>query len=199
MIGRLLILLAAAGALIASPVAAAPAAKPDLSLSVRGFVADDVGVFSEAFKEEMKQRLATIQDRTEVTVLLVATGGMPGVESEDIAEALGKSMQAAGKTRKYWTVFLLNPVAREFAAAFSVSAPLPEGTDPSEVIESIDNDAVLRRFAEAFDGPVTPFFKANDWEGGMRAGVDAIERYLADDATTAPAHAAPSAEDGTAT
>jgi uncharacterized membrane protein YgcG len=206
-LSRLILILALAGAVWGAPTAAvaSPPAKSKLSLSVRGYVADDVGVFSAAFKAEMKDRLARIQEQSGVTVLLAASGGMPGMKTEDVAKALGKalgtSLEALGKTRKDWVVFMLNPGMREFSVAISVSAALPEGVDPREAIESIEKEAVLQSLAEEFAEPVAPYFKTDDWEGGMRAGVAAIERYLDDNAKTGPAQeAAPSpAEDGITT
>jgi uncharacterized membrane protein YgcG len=196
---RLLIILALAGVVFAVPAAAAPAAPQKLSLSIRGFVADDVGVFSAAFRGEMKERLTRIHEEAGVTVLLVSTGGTPGVESVDLAKALGASMEALGKARKHWVVFLLNPVEREFSVALSMTAPLPEGADPREAIESLDKEALMRRMVEAFDGPVTPFFKADDWEGGMRAGVDAIEAQIGEGEEPAPSPVTPPIEQGAAT
>jgi uncharacterized membrane protein YgcG len=190
----LLLLLAAMAASIASPAAAAPAANESMKLSLQSFVGDNAGVLSAAFIEEVRARLTAIHKRGEVTVLVMTAPPLGNVESHRLAQAIGQMQKLTGKTNRDWVVFMLVPASREFGFAYSSS-----NKDATEALRNAD-EATRNRFIQelgtAFDAAVTPYFKASDWEGGLRAGVDALEGRLERDGAPPPLEGAPFGEDG---
>jgi uncharacterized protein len=178
----LILLLALAGALFASPVAAAPtsAAPPfdsgKLKLSFDGYLADGAGIFSPAFIAEMKQRLARIHQQGEITVVFVTVPAIGTADTGGIAKAIGQAMEAKKQAHSDWAVFLLAPVDREFSIALASSDEA--ATQALKSMDDLNRKQVLQDVGEAFSGAITPFFKIDDWEGGMRAGLDALEVRL---------------------
>jgi len=188
---RFVILLALAGAWFAAPAAAAPIGSGTLTLSFDRLVADDAGVFSAAFKQEMQERLTRIEEQTGVSVVLVTAPGIQGADSGRLAEAIGEKLQGLGNIRKHWVIFLLAPADRVFSASLSV-----KDETAAEAIQNMENEKKLelgRRIARVFSDAVTPGLKASQWEAGMRAGVDAMERYLGNAEKSAPPVEAPAA------
>ncbi|MEM7690596.1 MAG: TPM domain-containing protein [Pseudomonadota bacterium] len=169
MVARFLLILAAAGALLASPVAA-----QTVQLQLDERIGDNAEILSPAFEEEMKPRLAAIDSEIGVTVMLVTLPTIGQAESSKVAQKIGGLAEGTGKVKGDWVVLLLAPVEREFSAAIKSATggdAIKELTDPEkrELLEDIANE-----FAPA----VTPYFKDDRWEDGMRAGVEAIERLL---------------------
>ena len=181
MLRSLILMLAALAAGLATPAAAAPAAKESMKLSLRGFVGDNAGVLSGAFIDEMQRRLTAIHKQGEVTVMVMTAPPLGSLESHKVAQAIGEMQKLTGKTNRDWIVFMLVPASREFGIAFSSS-----NNDAAEALKNADQatrDLFLQELGTAFDAAVTPFFKADDWEGGLRAGIDAMEGRLAQDST----------------
>jgi uncharacterized membrane protein YgcG len=187
-------MLAALAAGLASPVAAAPAANESMKLSLKSFVGDNAGVLSSAFIKEIRARLTAIHKRGEVTVFMMTAPPLGNVESHRLAQAIGEMPKLTGKTNRDWVVFMLVPASREFGVASSSS-----NKDATEALKNAD-EATRNRFIQelgtAFDAAVTPYFKASDWEGGLRAGIDALEGRLERDPTPPPLQGAPSGGDG---
>jgi uncharacterized membrane protein YgcG len=184
MLRSLFLLFAALAAGLATPAAAAPAAKESMKLSLEGFVGDNAGVFSAAFIEEIRERLTAIHKRGEITVMVVTTPALGGADTATVANGIGKMMQQSGKTNRDWVVLLLAPVDREMSISFSSNDP-----DAAKALKSMDDasrEQVLQELGAALDAAMTPFLKAGDWEGGIHAGVDAIEGRLAPDSPPSP-------------
>jgi uncharacterized protein len=184
MLRSLFLLFAALAAGLATPAAAAPAAPESIKMTLTGFVGDNAGVFSAAFIEEMRERLTAIHKRGEFTVMVMTTPALGGAESSELASAMGKMMQQSGKTNRDWVVLLLAPVDREISISFSSN-----DEDAAKELKNMDDasrEQLLQELGAALDAAMTPFFKAGDWEGGIRAGVDATEGRLAPDSPPPP-------------
>lgn len=177
MIRRLILLLAAlAGALFASPAAAMPAGAAKLTLGFDGLIADDAGVLPADFKEEMQARLTRLRERAGVSVVLVTAPGLQGADSGKVASSVGKKLHELGRIDRHWIVFLLVPADRVFSASLSIG-----DMAAAEAVRGMDEEGkreIGRAFAALFAEAVTPHFKANQWQAGMRAGVEALEGYL---------------------
>ena len=181
MLRSLFLLFAALAAGLATPAAAAPAVKESMKLSLKGLVGDNAGVLSSAFLDEMQRRLTAIHKRGEVTVMVMTAPPLLGADSHTVARAIGELQKLTGETNRDWVVFMLVPASREFGFAFSSSNP-----DAAEALRDADEatrNLFLKELGTAIDAAVTPFFKADDWEGGLRAGIDAMEGRLAQDST----------------
>lgn len=176
MLRRLILLLAALALGLGSPAAAAPVVPESMTLSLKGFVGDNAGVLSRRFIDEMRARLTAIHKRGEVTVMVMTAPHLGGAESHRVAQAIGALQKQFGKTNRDWVVFMLVPANREIGFAFSSS-----NKDVAEAMRNADEatrDLFLQELGAAFGAAVKPFFKADDWEGGLRAGVDALEGRL---------------------
>lgn len=169
MLSRFLLILAAAGALLA-----APAAAQKVQLSLDGRIGDNAEVLSREFEEEMIPRLAEIDKDIGVTVLLVTLPTIGQADSSKVAQKIGELAEATGKIKGDWVVFLLAPVEREFTAAIKSAT----GGDAIKSLTAPEKRALLEDIANEFAPAVTPYFKDDRWEDGMRAGVEAIERLL---------------------
>ena len=188
MLRSLFLLFAALAAGLATPAAAAPAAPGELSFSFEGFVSDGAEVLSAPFVDEIKRRLATIHEQGVITVLVVTMPALDGADTAEVAKAIGQQFEQANKTNKDWAVLLLAPVDREMSVAFRSS-----NQDAAEALKSLDDasrEQWIQEMGDAFYGAVTPFFQVGDWEGGLRAGVDAMEGRLAQDSMPPPSEPA---------
>ena len=160
---------AAAGALFVSPLSA-----QRVQLQLDGRIGDNAAILSETFKDEMKPRLAAIDNEIGVTVVLVTLPTIGQADSSKVAEKIGELTEETGKISENWIVFLLAPVEREFTAAIKSAT----GGDALKDLSDIEKQALLEDIANEFVPAVTPHFKEERWEDGMRAGVEAIERLL---------------------
>ncbi|PKP65671.1 MAG: hypothetical protein CVT85_05270 [Alphaproteobacteria bacterium HGW-Alphaproteobacteria-7] len=172
----LLLVFALAGVLFTSPAAAMPTGSNKLTLSFDDLVADDAGVLTAEFKEEMQERLAQLQERAGVAVVLVTSPGLQGADSGKLSSSVGEKLEKLGKIGKHWVVFVLVPADRVFSASFAI-----KDKDTADAFQSMEDEEKLvvgRIFATLFEEAVVPHFKADQWQAGLRAGVNALESHL---------------------
>lgn len=185
MLRRLILIVTLAGAWLAAPPAMAQSEDQKLSLIFDGLVADGAGVLSPAFKEEMKERLPQIKAQSGISVVLVTAPGLQGASSGKLANDVGEKLQNIGEVGKHWVVFILVPADREFVAKLSTNNPAA-----AEAWRNGDRDELLersKRFAESFSEAVTSHFKDDQWEAGLRAGIDALINYTDETRPSGPA------------
>lgn len=169
MLCRLLLILAAAGSLLASPLAA-----QKVQLRLDGRIGDNAEILSPEFEKEMKSRLAAIDSDIGVTVMLVTLPTIGQAETSKVAQKIGELAEGTGKVKGDWIVFLLAPVEREFTAAIKSAT----GGDAVRALTDQEKRIILEDIVNEFAPAVTPHFKEDRWEDDMRAGVEAIERLL---------------------
>ena len=184
MIRALILVLTLAGALLAAPASAAPVGSSKLRMSFESFFADEAGIFSVAFAEEAKRRLKAIHDKSGITIIMVSVPALKGTDSGKVATRIGEGFAQAQKAHNTWAVVMLAPVDRQFTISFSFQNK--EATNALRNMNDPEKDQLLREVGSALSAAVVPFFKNNDWEGGMRAGVDVIERQLGADTPPVP-------------
>ncbi|MEQ8411182.1 MAG: TPM domain-containing protein [Erythrobacter sp.] len=168
---------ALAGTLLAS-ASAVPLAAQKISLEFDGAIADGAEIFSEAFEERTNSRIARIEDRAQVSILLMTVPSLEGADSAVVAETVGDLMSGADKIRAHWVVFLIAPTEREFSGALYTPVDLPEGTAIEDVVSEREKRVLAEQVEQAIGSSVAPFFKDGRWEEGMRAGLDALEAKL---------------------
>ncbi|MGB3471629.1 MAG: TPM domain-containing protein [Erythrobacter sp.] len=147
-----------------------------------GRIGDNAEVLSPEFEEEMIPRLAAIEEKTDVTVLLVSLPTLGPADASKVATKIGELAADTGKTKEDWIVFLLAPAERVFTATIRHSVA-------NEEIKSLTDEekrALLEDIANVFTPAVTHHFKDGHWEEGMRAGVEAIESLLGSTDTGQP-------------
>lgn len=178
---RRAMLLTALLALVASPLAA-----ETISLDLEGDIADGAQVLSAPFEEEMRARLARIEKEAGASIVLITMADLAGAASGDVAKAIGEVLEKAQKVEKHWVVFLLAPNEREFSASFRTATTVPDGMTAEELVEEERLRDLLQNLVDVFEPAVTPHFKEDRWEDGLRAGVEAVEANLNFDNTTPP-------------
>lgn len=169
MIKRAVPILAAALALAAAPLAA-----EKLSLSFNGAVADGAGVLSDQFEKEMNDKLERFEEQTDASIILITTPGLQEVDTSQAAERIGNEMREAGHIKAHWIVFLLAPANREFTAKINI----PPGPTADALAEEAQDEArmqaLLEEMVALWPEAVEAHFKDDNWEAGLRAGVDAM-------------------------
>ena len=173
MLRRLSSLLATAVTLSAAPLAA-----QEIDLDFDGAIADNAQIFSDAFEVRTNARIARIEERTQISILLLTVPSLVGADSVTVANKVGEVMSEAGNIRAQWVVFLIAPTEREFSGALYTPIDLPEGTAIEDVVSEKEKRAMAEQVGETIGSAVTPFFNGDRWEEGMRAGVDALEAKL---------------------
>lgn len=164
----LLLTLAVAVSLLSAPLGA-----QKVTLSFNGNVADGAELFSSTFENEVNQRTAEIERQTDISIAVVSMASLAGKESGKVAHRIGETFRDAGQLNENWVVFVLAPNEREFSAAITGRADLPGGVG-DDIQRSEIHDRV-EQFAKVFSSAVTPYFKNDEWEAGIRAGIDALE------------------------
>ena len=173
--------IAAACAFLAAPLAA-----EKIELDLEGDIADGAKVLSSPFEDEMRTRLERIEQETGASIVLITMESLAGAESGDIAKAIGQALEKGQKVEKHWVVFLLAPNEREFSATFSTATIVPDGMTAEELVNEQRARDLLQTFVDIFEPAVTPHFKDDRWEDGLRAGVEAVEANLNSDNTSQP-------------
>lgn len=185
MLRALILVLALAGAWLAAPANAAPAGSNSLNMSFKNFFADEAGVFSASFVEETRRRLQAVHDKSGVTIIVASAPSLQGADTAKLARRIGEGFEQAKQAHPNWAVFVLAPVEREFSFAFA--SDNKAAGDAIRTMEDTEKEQLLREVGSALSEAVVPFFKDNNWEAGMRAGIDAIERQLGKAPSPAPA------------
>lgn len=168
--------LALVGALLA--LLAAPLAAQKISLDFDGAIADDAKIFSDAFEKRTNSRIAGIEERVQVSILLITVPNLQGADSAVVAKTVGELMSGADKVRAQWVVFLIAPTQREFSGALYSPVDLPEGTLIEDVVSEQEKRALAEQIEQTLGSVVKPFFREGRWEDGMSAGLDALEAKL---------------------
>ena len=163
---------------------AAPLAAETIELDLEGDIADGAQVLSAPFEEEIRTRLARIEQETGASIVLVTMKNLAGAASGDIAKEIGQALEKGQKVEKHWVVFLLAPNEREFSATFSTS--MPNGMTAEELVDEKRVRDMLQTFVDLFEPAVTPHFRDDRWEDGVRAGVEAVEANLNSDNAPPP-------------
>lgn len=176
MIRALILVLALAGAWLAAPAHAAPAGANSLEMGFKNFFADEAGVFSASFIEETRRRLQAIHDTSGVTIIVASVPFLQGADSKQLASRIGQGFEEAKQAHPDWAVAVLAPVEREFSFAFA--SDNKEAGKAIQNMQDAEKEQLLREIGSALGEAVVPFFKDNNWEAGIRAGIDAIERLL---------------------
>ena len=171
--------------LAAIALAASPLAAQRLTFSLNGNVADSAELFSPAFEAEVNQRTDEIERQTDISVAVVSMPTLAGKESGKVAHKIGETFRETGQLKENWVVFLLAPNEREFSAAITAKTDLPAGASESAQQTEISNR--VEAFAQEFSAAVTPYFKDNQWEAGILAGIDALEDNIESAESEAPA------------
>ena len=155
MLRGLIILAITAFALVAAPARAAPTFPP-----LNGQrVVDDAHVLSPATVAALTAKLAALEAKTTDQVVVVTLPDLQGYEIEDYGYQLGRAWQIGQNGKNNGVIFIVVP------SLHKVRIEVGYGLEP------VLTDALSSQILQE---QVLPKFRANDIDGGVTAGTDAI-------------------------
>ena len=160
----LLAFAAALTTLLCAFLAVAAVSYPPLT----GRVVDQANVISPAEREKLTARLADLEDKSGIQLVVATIGSLQDGDIETYANELFRTWKLGEKTRNNGVLLLVAP--REHRVRIEVGYGL-EGTLTDALSRVIIANAIA------------PRFKAGDFDGGVRNGVDDIITVLTTDAS----------------
>lgn len=127
------------------------------------YVSNPDGILSTAAVATIDSVLFALQQKTGIQTLVVAVTGIEGGDCFDFAHRLGEELGVGQKERDNGLVILLSTDERciQFATGYGLEGALP--------------DAISKRIQNRY---MLPYFKDDNWDAGMVAGIRAVNGYL---------------------
>lgn len=127
------------------------------------YVSNPDGILSPAAVATMDSILYALEQKTGIQTLVVAVTGIEGGDCFDFALRLGQEKGVGQKERDNGLVVLLSTDERciQFVTGYGLEGVLP--------------DAISKRIQNRY---MLPYFKDNNWNAGMVAGIRAVNGYL---------------------
>lgn len=126
-------------------------------------VNDLAGLLSQDEVARLEQKLVSYNDSTSTQITVVTLTSLDGYDIDDLAQRIGQTWGAGQKSYDNGIIMLIKPkVGNE-----SGKAAISTGYGMEEIIP----DAVARRIV---DNEMIPYFKENNYFGGINAGTDVI-------------------------
>ncbi|HEX8192416.1 MAG TPA: TPM domain-containing protein [Allosphingosinicella sp.] len=158
------LLVAALLALVVSPWAAPAFAQAETAApEVTRRVTDGADMLPRADEEALNRRLYELQQRTSRQLLVVTVPNLGGQPIETYSIALAERSGAGGREADNGAILL---IARDDRR---IRIEVGDGLEP--ILTDAMSHIIIR-------DRITPRFKANDYPGGINAGVDAIVEQL---------------------
>ena len=126
-------------------------------------VNDFAGLLSQDEVAQLEQKLVTFNDTTSTQITIVIMASLEGYDIDDLAQRIGQEWKVGQKEFDNGIVILIKPKAGNERGLAAIST----GYGMEEFIP----DAVARRIV---DNEMVPFFKQNNYYGGIDAGVNVI-------------------------
>ncbi|NWG26727.1 MAG: TPM domain-containing protein [Pseudorhodoplanes sp.] len=144
-------------------VAAAALTFPPLS----GRVVDEAGILDAATRAELTQKLADLEARSTDQLVVVTLRSLQGTSIEDCGYQLGRAWGIGQQGKNNGVLLIVAPNERKVRIEVGYGL---EGTLTDAIASFIVQTSIL------------PRFKANDYPGGIRRGVEDIIQVLTGDA-----------------
>lgn len=137
-----------------------------------GRVTDNAEVLSAAAKERLTQTLKAHEEATTAQIAVLTVPSLEGSTVEDFATRVFESWKLGQKGKDNGVLLLIAPKDRRLRieVGYGLEGSLPDVT-ASRIIRNV----------------ITPRFKANDFDGGVEQGVNAIVGALKGEAVAADA------------
>ncbi len=139
--------------------------------NLTGYVNDDAGLLSQQAKAELESKLAQLEKDTTAQVFVATIKSLEGDSIEDYANRLFEQWKIGQKDKNNGVLFLVALDDRKMRIEVGYG------------LEPVITDGRAGRIR---DEDVLPLFKNNDYEGGIKAGVASIEKYVRDGTPPAP-------------
>ena len=157
MLRQLLTILAVAGALIASPLAAQEF--PALT----GRVVDNADLLDPAQEAALTQKLEALENQSQRQLVVVTLPTLNGYDISDYGYQLGREWGIGDETRNDGALLIVAPNERKVRIEVGYG------------LEGILTDALSSLIIQ---NQIIPRFRADDYPGGIAAGADAIVQQL---------------------
>lgn len=129
-------------------------------------VNDQAGILNYETLEKLEKMLVDYNDTTSSQICVVTLSSLNGYEASQMAQEIGESWGVGQKGENNGVVFLIVPKTEEQRGqAFIATGYGFEGGLPDVVCTRIINNIVI------------PYFKENDYDNGILAGVNEIMKY----------------------
>ena len=152
-------------ALLISLIGGAVASAQDFP-EYRGFVNDYAGIISDNGTSQLEAQLAQLEKDTSAEVAVVTIQSLQGEPLEDYANKLFEKWGIGKKGKDNGVLLLVSVDDRKMRIEVGYG------------IEPIITDSRAGRIR---DDDIIPLFKGDDYEGGIVAGVNSIEKYWSED------------------
>jgi uncharacterized protein len=166
-------------ALLAFLVLLTPAWAAPKFPALTGRVVDDANILSSATKADLTDKLAALEQKTSRQLVVVTLSSLQGYEISDYGYQLGRSWGIGQKGINNGILFIVAP--NEHKTRIEVGY----GLEP--IVTDAFSSVVIQT-------QVLPRFRQGDFNGGVRAGVDALIQQLSLDPSEAEKRAAAAAQ-----
>lgn len=126
-------------------------------------VNDFAGLLSQDEVSRLEQKLVAFNDSTSTQITVVTLKSLDGYDIDDLAQRIGQEWKVGQKAFDNGIVILIKPRAGNEKGLAAIST----GYGMEELIP----DAIARRIV---DNEMIPFFKDNNYFGGINAGTDVV-------------------------
>ncbi|HXR95932.1 MAG TPA: TPM domain-containing protein, partial [Rhizomicrobium sp.] len=165
--------------LIAFLVLAPPAIAAPKFPTLTGRVVDDAHVLSAQTKGDLDQKLAALEAKTSRQLVVVTLPSLQGYDIADYGYQLGRAWGIGQAKLNNGVLFIVAPNEHR------VRIEVGYGLEP--ILTDALSEVIIQQ-------AVLPKFRANDFNGGVEGGVDALVRQLSLDPSQAEAKAAAAAQ-----
>lgn len=129
-------------------------------------VNDLANIIDENFEQQIEEMLVNYNDTTSTQICVVTLPSLNGYSASEMAYEIGQQWGVGQKGKNNGVVFLITPKTQlENGHAFIASGYGLEGVLPDAICTKIINEGVI------------PYFRDNDYNGGVIAGITFIMKY----------------------
>ncbi len=126
-------------------------------------VNDFAGILNESQKATLEKVLVDYNDSTSTQILVITVSSLEGMDANLYAYKIGESWGVGQKGKNNGIVFLIKPKIKDSVGQVAISVGYG--------LEHVVTDALSKRIIEQV---IIPYFKENDYYGGILAGTKAI-------------------------
>ncbi len=135
--------------------------------ALTGRVVDDAGILDAGTRAELTQTLAALESKTTDQLVVVTLKSLQGTSIEDYGYQLGRAWKIGQKAKNNGILLIVVPGERRVRIEVGYGL---EGTVTDAISKLIIEDSIV------------PRFKAGDFSGGIKRGVEDIVQVLTGDA-----------------